>query len=58
VAAAAALMMSYHGGARSLTPANVKQLLTTTTDVLPGVGTNRQGAGRMNAAKAVAAAHP
>jgi serine protease len=57
-AAAAALMMSYHGGARSLTPATVQQLLTTTTDVLPGTGTDRQGAGRMNAGRAVAAAHP
>jgi hypothetical protein len=58
VSAAAALMMSYHGGARSLTPANVKTLLTANTDVLPGIGTDRQGAGRMNAGKAVAAAHP
>ncbi|HEY0383046.1 MAG TPA: S8 family serine peptidase [Candidatus Elarobacter sp.] len=57
-AAAAALMMSYHGGPRSLTPATVLQLLTTTADVLPAAGTDRQGAGRINVARAVSAAHP
>ncbi len=58
VAATAALMMAYHGGSRSLTPAQVKTILSQNTDVLPGVATSRQGAGRLNVAKAVAAAHP
>jgi hypothetical protein len=50
-------MEAYHGGARSLTPAQVKQMLTSTTDQLTDPAA-RQGAGRLNAAKAVAAAHP
>jgi len=58
VAGTVALMMAYHGGPRSLTPAQVLALLTATTDVLPGIATTRQGAGRLDAAKAVAAAHP
>ncbi len=58
VAAAAALMMAYHGGSRSLTPTQIKTLLTQNTDVLPGVGADRQGAGRLDVAKAVAASHP
>jgi hypothetical protein len=58
VAAAVALMEAYHGGAHSLTPARVTTILTSTTDVIPGVATARQGAGRLDTAKAVAAAHP
>jgi hypothetical protein len=58
VAAAVALMEAYHGGARSLTPAQVTTILTSTTDLIPGVSSTRQGAGRLNVAKAVAAAHP
>lgn len=58
VAGTVALMEAYHGGARSLTPAQVMTLLTQNTDVLPGVDASRQGAGRLDAAKAVAAAHP
>ena len=58
VAGTVALMESYHGGARSLTPAQVTQLLTSTADVIPGYSSARQGAGRLNAGKAVAAAHP
>jgi hypothetical protein len=51
-------MEAYHGGPRTLTPAQIKSLLTANTDVLPGVAASRQGAGRLDAAKAVAAAHP
>ena len=58
VAGTVALMMSYHGGARSLTPAAVMTLLTNNTDPIPGISAARQGAGRLNAGKAVAAAHP
>jgi subtilisin family serine protease len=58
VAGTVALMMAYHGGPRSLTPAQVASLLTANADVLPGIATTRQGAGRLDAAKAVAAAHP
>lgn len=58
VAGAVALMEAYHGGARSLSPATVKTLLTNNADVLSGISSTRQGAGRLNAAKAVAAAHP
>jgi hypothetical protein len=58
VAAAVALMEAYHGGARSLTPAQVKTMLTSTADQIPGVDSTRQGAGRLDVAKAVAAAHP
>jgi hypothetical protein len=55
VAATAALMMAQHGGPRSLTPAQVKAILTANTDVLPGITSTRQGAGRLNVGKAVAA---
>ncbi len=58
VAGAVALMMAEHGGSRSLTPLQVTSLLTQNTDVLPGLSSARQGAGRLNVAKAVAAAHP
>jgi hypothetical protein len=57
VAGTVALMEAYHGGARTLTPAQVKTILTQNTDVLPGLGADRQGAGRLDAAKAVAASH-
>jgi len=58
VAGTIALMMAYHGGGvRSLTPAQVTNLLTTTADNI-GQPTARQGAGRLNAGNAVAAAHP
>jgi hypothetical protein len=56
VSGAVALMMAKHGGSRSLTPAQVKTFLTQNTDVLPGLSSARQGAGRLNVAKAVAAA--
>ncbi len=58
VAGAVALMESYHGGARSLTPAQATSILTSTADVLPGIASSRQGAGRLNTGNAVAAAHP
>jgi len=58
VAGAVALMEAYHGGPRSLTPVQVVSILTTTTDQIPGASTARQGAGRLDVAKAVAAAHP
>jgi len=58
VAGTVALMEAYHGGPRTLTPAQITTLLTQNTDVLPGVAASRQGAGRLDAAKAVAAAHP
>jgi subtilisin family serine protease len=58
VAGTVGLMESYHGGARSLTPAQVKSILTANTDVLPSLSSTRQGAGRLDAAKAVAASHP
>ena len=57
VAGTAALMMAYHGGARSLTPAIVLSILPANTDNI-GQPTALQGAGRLNAGKAVAAAHP
>ena len=57
VAGTVALMMSYHGGPRSLTPGTVANLLTTTADSI-GLPAARQGAGRLNAGRAVAAAHP
>jgi subtilisin family serine protease len=53
-----ALMEAYHGGARSLSPAQVASILKQTADVLPGIASARQGAGRLNAGKAVAASHP
>jgi hypothetical protein len=57
VAATAALMMAKHGGPRSLTPAQVKTILTNPAniDLLPGISSTRQGAGRLNVGKAVAA---
>jgi hypothetical protein len=58
VAGAVALMEAYHGGPRSLTPAQVTTMLTSSADVIPGIATARQGAGRLDVAKAVAAAHP
>lgn len=58
VAGTVALMEAFHGGARSLSPAQIVQLLTQTIDVLPGIPSTRQGAGRLDAGKAVAAAHP
>ncbi len=48
VAAAAALLMAKHGGARSLTPSNVLSLLQASADVIPGVSATRQGAGRLD----------
>lgn len=50
-------MMAYHGGPRSLAPATVTTLLTSTADSI-GQAVARQGAGRFNIANAVAAAHP
>jgi len=58
VAGAIALMEAYHGGARSLTPAQALALLQSSADPIAGVSATRQGAGRLNVAKAVAAAHP
>ena len=58
VAGTVALMETFHGGARSLTPARVLQLLQQTADPLPAISSTRQGAGRLNAGNAVAAAHP
>ena len=57
VAGTAALMMAYHGGARSLSPATVASLLAAHADNI-GAQPSRQGAGRLNAGNAVAAAHP
>jgi len=58
VAATVALMMAYHGGPKTLTPPQVTTILKQNSDLLPGIGTDRQGAGRLDVAKAVAAAHP
>ncbi len=58
VAGTIALMEAYHGGARSLTPAQVRSMLTATADPIAGYSSARQGAGRLDVAKAVAAAHP
>ena len=58
VAGTVALMQAYHGGARSLSPAQIRALLTASADQLAGTSATRQGAGRLNAAAAVAAAHP
>ena len=52
-----ALMEAYHGGPKSLAPSTVTAILTSTTDNI-GVSAVRQGAGRVNAGRAVAAAHP
>ncbi|MBV9409588.1 MAG: S8 family serine peptidase, partial [Candidatus Eremiobacteraeota bacterium] len=57
VSGAIALMEAHHGGARSLTPAQVTSMLTSTADNI-GVSSTRGGAGRLNVANAVAAAHP
>lgn len=57
VAGMVALMQAYHGGPRSLTPAQVTSILTSTADSI-GQPASRQGAGRVNAGRAVAAAHP
>jgi serine protease len=58
VAGAVALMQAYHGGARSLSPAQVRALLAGSADQIAGATADRQGAGRLNAAAAVTAAHP
>jgi hypothetical protein len=57
VSGTVALMEAYHGGARSLTPAQVTTILQANSDSL-GLPTSEQGAGRLDAGKAVAAAHP
>jgi subtilisin family serine protease len=49
-----ALMMAYHGA--TIAPATVKSILTANADPLPGISSARQGAGRLNAYKAVNAA--
>ncbi len=58
VAGTVALMEAYHGGARSLSPSQVSTILQQTADPITGISSTRQGAGRLDAAKAVAAAHP
>ncbi len=58
VAGTVALMEAFHGGPRSLSPATVMQLLQRTADPIAGTPATRQGAGRLNAGNAVAAAHP
>ena len=58
VAGTVALMEAFHGGPRSLSPATVMQLLQQTADPIAGISNTRQGAGRLNAGNAVAAAHP
>jgi hypothetical protein len=50
-----ALILAKHGGAGSLTPAAISAILTSTADSL-GLSATRQGAGRLDAAGAVA--HP
>jgi hypothetical protein len=52
VSGAVALMMAKHGGSRSLSPAAVKSILTSTADNI-GDTTARQGAGRLNTGNAV-----
>jgi Subtilase family len=52
-----ALMMAYHGGNRSLSPAQVTSLLTQNADSI-GQPAASQGAGRLNVGRAVGAAHP
>jgi Subtilase family len=54
VSGAVALMMAKHGGGRSLTPAQVKSILTSTAHLLPSISATRQGAGRLNVQAAVA----
>jgi hypothetical protein len=46
--------MAYHGG--TIAPATVKSILTANSDAIPGISATRQGAGRLNAYKAVRAA--
>jgi subtilisin family serine protease len=58
VAGTVALMEAFHGGPRSISPANALLILTQNADPLTGVSSTRQGAGRLNAGRAVAAAHP
>ncbi|HYZ17230.1 MAG TPA: S8 family serine peptidase, partial [Candidatus Acidoferrum sp.] len=53
VSGAIALMIAEHGS--PMAPATVKSILTSTADLLPGIPASRQGAGRLNVAKAVAA---
>ena len=50
-----ALILAKHGGAGSLTPAAISAILTSTADSI-GLSATRQGAGRLDAAAAVA--HP
>jgi len=50
-----ALILAKHGGAGSLTPAAISAILTSTADSI-GLSAARQGAGRLDAAAAVA--HP
>jgi len=57
VAGTVALMLAVAGGSRSLSPAAVKTILTSTADVIPGIATGRQGAGRLDVSAAVSAAH-
>jgi subtilisin family serine protease len=54
VAGTVALMMAYHGG--SIAPATVKSILTANSDQIAGISSTRQGAGRLDAYKAVRAA--
>ena len=49
-----ALLEAKHGGARSLTPAAVTTILQQTAVPLPGIAATRQGAGRIDAAAALA----
>lgn len=49
-----ALLEAKHGGARSITPAAVTTILQQTAVPLPGISTLRQGAGRIDAAAALA----
>jgi subtilisin family serine protease len=59
VSGTVALMEAEHGGSRSLTPSQIVTILTKTTDVLPGgISSARQGAGRVDVAKAVAGSAP
>jgi len=50
-----ALVLAKHGGAGSITPAAISAILTSTADSI-GLSATRQGAGRLDAAAAVA--HP
>jgi subtilisin family serine protease len=53
VAGAISLMMQKHGGQRSLSPSQVKTILTSTAHPLNGVSATREGAGRLDAHAAV-----